>query len=1532
MTANRLEAKGKKMLVVVGLLTLAALVSFSHLQGQAPGNRPGALPLPGEVKQEASKEDTEAKLAQSRLAQKPLLTYRPLQGDPLFALQLQPELPRRPRRPRDIAFLVSTSASLAGAPWNAARQLVEALTKKAEPQDRISLWTVSTPDKKFTRNLTAGWQSPRDDAQKLQAALKELEQRQYPAGDADLPNALTGAIDSFDEPDRQRIIVYLGDGQSFQNPITGPARNELCQRMVRQKIAFFSVPLGKRFEAANLHGLATGTGGTVIRVQIFEEKVEDVVRRAEEAFAGPILYPTRFTMSEGVVEHFPTQLPPLRSDSPTLILGTYKEVKTLGCTVQGVVDGQTVHRTVNLALPEHEDDNYFLVSMAQQWRNARDQHALIRADRALAFAFERTRLQHQELLLEAQMALHKKEYDAAARLYRDALVLNAHDIEAKSGLKLVEELRTGKVKWEQLQQQLEKAGKRQGDLVKKQGGQIRLNRVDLLALAQAGDPKADPKADFKADPKAQPGQDIDVMLQRHRDQALIEEQRVTQTVEAALRQYRRDLNTDPEKAHEALRNTLLQVQNHPDLANKVRDNLTRQLQAALRDVAERGKVILAHKAEQQVLKDIVKKKFEEEARLKAELDLTESRITAFKALMNKARYEERAMRDIVEGMMAIQKEARINGTPIPLASQHLYDAAQARFNLQKLADLRQVREQRFLQIMMEIEKTHIPYPDEPPIHFPPLATWKVITEYRKEKYEVSTLPDDYEARKEAHAIQRILEDPIDLKDFQLPMKLKEALGLFYEKLAAKGKEVPILVDTEAFKAENPDAPDIYDTDVKFPPIKAKMALGAILRLALAQIPTQNATYVIRRSHIEITTNNRILEDKVLRIYPVGELVVPITQQGAFNQIFGGFGMQPFGGQFNFGMQFGGMQFQGTFPGGFNGNLGFMGATQAVPLIQLVTTLVAPGEWFVTPAQQAAQQAQGGFLAPGGFNAPGFMPQGGGPPIPVQQGGNANLQEANTIDFFAPTLALVVRAPSRIHYKVTGGIIGGKAKKIEGAGALDGNKDRILVQKDDKGQKKVVVANANDQDKDKPGIAKVKTQDKDGKQLDPRTIWQEGIAKSGGDPGLIIAVADFLFEHEEYEHAAEFLKANLRHGIIVRPWVYEALAIAMEMSGSGSPEEIRRARLSAISLDPQDADGFIRAAQAMAEHKEWSRAIAFCKQAALLEPNSPRVYNEALVYAELAKDSQALEWAASELLSQDWPVDSYLHHLRAQARVDALTRVLENEKRRDEAERLKATLARLKQRDLVIKLSWEPGDSGLADLELQVKEPNGSICSSQFRQTPGGGILLGNNLASLNRATYVASQAFSGDYEITVRRVWGQPLGGKFRLEIIAHQGTPKERRLPPLTLRMDGHKVVHTFTLEEGRRTEPAVVPPPEVQRPTTPETKEAHILSKLRALADPVYGAQPVVMRSGMAAPLALGRREVAQMPPPAKDLKTGSLAFQNAIPGAAYSGVGLTTRAEVSSDQRHLRLSVIPNFTTLPGLSGGRPNLDLPLIPGGR
>jgi len=221
--------------------------------------------------------------------------------------------------------------------------------------------------------------------------------------------------------------------------------------MVKREIVFFPVPLGRQMDPQNLHGLASGTGGVAIRVNM-GENVSDAIKRLELAVSAPILYPRDFQLPQPLVQEFyPTKLPPLRADAPTLMVGRLtKPVKTLEIKVDGKVADKPVSVTVAEPVNDAELDNFFLVGLVHQWKNAKDQPALIQADRALVFAADQTRLLHEELLVKGQWALRENQPEAAKQWFKQAKQIAPHDVEADAGLRIVAKLREGKLTRKQL--------------------------------------------------------------------------------------------------------------------------------------------------------------------------------------------------------------------------------------------------------------------------------------------------------------------------------------------------------------------------------------------------------------------------------------------------------------------------------------------------------------------------------------------------------------------------------------------------------------------------------------------------------------------------------------------------------------------------------------------------------------------------------------------------------------------------------------------------------------------------------------------------------------------------------------------------------------------------------------------------------------------------------------------------------------------------------------------------------------------------
>ena len=216
--------------------------------------------------------------------------------------------------------------------------------------------------------------------------------------------------------------------------------------------------------------------------------------------------------------------------------------------------------------------------------------------------------------------------------------------------------------------------------------------------------------------------------------------------------------------------------------------------------------------------------------------------------------------------------------------------------------------------------------------------------------------------------------------------------------------------------------------------------------------------------------------------------------------------------------------------------------------------------------------------------------------------------------------------------------------------------------------------------------------------------------------------------------------------------------------------------------------------------------------------------------------------------------------------------------------------------------------------MKIKSPPAPrIYSLQQKQSPGGGVLIGYDLNAKDpSAQYVAAQAFSGDYEITVSRVYGQPLGNRARLVITQNAGTPEQsRRIEVVNVEQNA---TIKLNVKDGRRTELAPVAPAAQKRRTQPvQERDAGAFNDLRAVANPSFHGTTGSRSNGPS---------VASMA--ARDQATPIT--QNA--SVSVGGVQLTTQLRQGADARSWDMVIRPFFATS---TGNRPTLNLAVIPGG-
>jgi tetratricopeptide (TPR) repeat protein len=1087
----------------------------------------------------------------------------------------------------------------------------------------------------------------------------------------------------------------------------------------------------------------------------------------------------------------------------------------------------------------------------------------------------------------------------------------------------------------------------------------------------------------------------------------VAEQQQTRVVEDAIRAATRLVETDPNGARELLKRTLDGVRNNPDISDRVRTGLGDRLERNLGSVERRAVVVLRDLANAQELA----------ARVAARtnlLDLEQAsearireRMRVFHNLMDQAREAE-----AYKHAQNIRQDLIAQGRPVPPAVTAAYYQGLAAFNAHQEYDLRRIREERFLATMLQVEKSHIPFPDEPPVVFPPAAEWRALTELRKARYETSNLGT--EMPKRTLELRDALGRTVRFDGFDDPKTtLQEALDAL-----ATRYNLQFDVNEKAFKFEGLD--DVLKKEIATPnPIPAMNAsIGTILRRILSRLTVQTgATFIIRRDTIEITTGQFATAEKALRVYPAGDLVLPIpnsVNQNVVNQaatLFGfagavgvqigvqlgaanAFGLGALGavgavGALGavgavgaLGVQLGALGAAGVALGAVGVQLGALGAVGALGAggvaLGAVGALGAGGVanqlgvqlgGFQGNFQGAANLGVGGgaagigggqlgqfgnlggqFGLQGGDQSrilitlirqvvgtpkdwiPAFDPITGRPLNQLDEGDPAIVGgDNNQVAYYPPSLALVIKGTSRIQTRPFPPIQVVNPNAMADAGPNAGRPDR--------GERmaRIGPANRNGPIDPKPKAGEVRVAaagnkaDKQGPPPDPRKIWQDALARGVTEPGLIIAVADYLALNKQFDHAAEFLKADLRQGIVVKPWVYQALAVALRES-RGSKDEIERAETATLELDPQDAQGYLSASRAMAKDKRYDRAVAFCRQASLLEPNVPYPYAEALMYAEMAKDGKAMEWAAGNLVKQDWSSQSQQLHAKAHQKAEALQGELKRANRLEEANHLAEAMKGHKQRDLVIKMSFQGND---ADVDLLVTEPTGSVCSCLNRKTVGGGTLVSDALVFSKDATpsetYAATEAFSGEYSVKVVRFRGHPLGDRAQLRIIQHQGTDEEtEQLVTVDLRSDNPVKVR---LSNGRRTEAAYVPPPSAERlaePTSAGEAKADVLAELRAAADPEVTG---VSRGFQGQATSMNATRVYTQGP-AKDPEPSPndrAFYQTKISSFVKNSLDVTAQTVLSADRRHVRVSLAA--VSAPASAGpDRPvSVSDPVIPGG-
>jgi hypothetical protein len=369
---------------------------------------------------------------------------------------------------------------------------------------------------------------------------------------------------------------------------------------------------------------------------------------------------------------------------------------------------------------------------------------------------------------------------------------------------------------------------------------------------------------------------------------------VLRTIEAA----RKEGRADPGAALTVLKRTLTAVTSSTDVDPDVREGLRRRLQASMDQL-----LVAREKIEQDRIRTIERQAAQEAQRLA--VDQLVQRDLQIEQLIDKVRsLMTEGFAGNADAFEQAESVARASFELAPysgVTSAAVFDS-EAAGQLDKAQRLRYLRYDKFLAQLQEVEKAHVPFPDEPPLLYPAPEVWKALTERRQKWMSVDLVR--YNPTEEK--IRRSFSKPTTVEFLDLP--LEDCITFLKEY-----HNINIWLD----KATLADEGVALDQPVTLN--LAGVTLRSVLKLLLE--PMQ-LTYVIEDEVMKITTSAKAGEKLTTRVYPVGDLVIPIIPAMMLSRMGGGMGMM--GGGMGGMMGNGGMGGMGGGMGGMGGGMGGMG--------------------------------------------------------------------------------------------------------------------------------------------------------------------------------------------------------------------------------------------------------------------------------------------------------------------------------------------------------------------------------------------------------------------------------------------------------------------------------------------------------------------------------------------------------------------------------------------------------------------------------
>jgi Ca-activated chloride channel family protein len=284
-----------------------------------------------------------------------LLTYKTGDEDGYFLLLASPGVDANEKiLPKDVAFVLDTSGSMAGKKLEQAKKALQFCIENLNDDDRFEIIRFSTEVEPLFDKLVEASRSNRDKANDFVKKLK-------PIGATAIDDALKKALSLQAERDgRPFVVVFLTDGQ----PTVGVTNPEEIVAHVKKTSAgtrIFSFGIGTDVNTHLLDRIAEETRAFnqyVLPEEDLEVKVSSFFSKIKEpVLTDPEL---KFTGDIRAAGMYPSPLPDLFRGEQLVVVGRYSGHGSSAVMIEGKVNGQTRQFSEDVKFPAESSENDFI--------------------------------------------------------------------------------------------------------------------------------------------------------------------------------------------------------------------------------------------------------------------------------------------------------------------------------------------------------------------------------------------------------------------------------------------------------------------------------------------------------------------------------------------------------------------------------------------------------------------------------------------------------------------------------------------------------------------------------------------------------------------------------------------------------------------------------------------------------------------------------------------------------------------------------------------------------------------------------------------------------------------------------------------------------------------------------------------------------------------------------------------------------------------------------------------------------------------